>query len=101
VCLPMPGIPQFDDVSHSQSTMFESGKSELQDKHNMNESGTDRDILRSPSGSSHQAGCEPTACRKGIQVSEFLLPFNNLYQACSGPGLREVPVDTFQLSGSR
>jgi len=35
------------------------------------------------------------------QVSEFLLPFNHLYQACSGPGLREVPVDTFQLSGSR
>ena len=24
------------------------------------------------------------------QVSEFLLPFNHLYQACSGPGLREV-----------
>ena len=24
-----------------------------------------------------------------------------LYKACSGPGLREVPVDTFQLSGSR
>ena len=37
----------------------------------------------------------------GNQVSEFLLPFNHLYQACSGPGLREVPVDTFQLSGSR
>ena len=36
----------------------------------------------------------------GHQVSEFLLPFNHLYQACSGPGLREVPVDTFQLSGS-
>ena len=28
-------------------------------------------------------------------------PFNHLYQACSGPGLIEVPVDTFQLSGSR
>jgi len=65
----MPGIPQFDDVSHSQSTMFESGKSELQDKHNMNESGTDQDILRSPSGSSHQAGCEPTACREGIECT--------------------------------
>jgi len=37
----------------------------------------------------------------GNQVSEFLFPFNHLYQACSGPGLREVPVDTFQLSGSR
>jgi len=37
----------------------------------------------------------------GNQVSEFLLPSNHLYQACSGPGLREVPVDTFQLSGSR
>ena len=37
----------------------------------------------------------------GNQVSEFLLPFNHLYQACSGPGLREVLVDTFQLSGSR
>ena len=35
------------------------------------------------------------------QVSEFLLPFNHLYQACSGPGLREVPVYTVQLSGSR
>jgi hypothetical protein len=34
-------------------------------------------------------------------VSEFLLPFNHLYQTCSGPGLREVPVDTFQLSSSR
>ena len=32
----------------------------------------------------------------GNQVSEFLLPFNHLYQARSGPGLREVPVDTFQ-----
>ena len=29
------------------------------------------------------------------------LPFNHFYQACSCPGLREVPVDTFQLSGSR
>jgi len=29
------------------------------------------------------------------------LPRQDLYQACSGPGLREVPVDTFQLSGSR
>ena len=37
----------------------------------------------------------------GNQVSEFLLLLNHLYQACSGPGLREVPVDTFQLSGSR
>ena len=37
----------------------------------------------------------------GNQDSEFLLPFNHLYQACSGPGLREVPVDTFELSGSR
>jgi len=37
----------------------------------------------------------------GNQVSQFLLPFNHLYQACSGPGLREVPVDTLQLSGSR
>jgi len=37
----------------------------------------------------------------GNQVSEFLLPFNRLYQACSGPGLREVPVDASQLSGSR
>jgi len=37
----------------------------------------------------------------GNQVSEFLLPFNHLYQACSGPGLRKVPVDTFQLSDSR
>ena len=37
----------------------------------------------------------------GNQVSEFLLPFNHLYQPCSGPGLREVPVGTFQLSGSR
>jgi len=37
----------------------------------------------------------------GNQVSEFLLPFNHLYQACSGPGLCQVPVDTFQLSGSR
>jgi len=37
----------------------------------------------------------------GNQVLEFLLPFNHLYQACSGPRLREVPVDTFQLSGSR
>jgi len=37
----------------------------------------------------------------GNQVSEFLLPFNHVYHACSGPGLREVPVDTFQLSGSR
>jgi len=36
----------------------------------------------------------------GNQVSEFLLPFNHFYQACSGPKLREVPVDTFQLSGS-
>ena len=35
------------------------------------------------------------------QVSEFVLPFYHLYQACSGPGLREVPVDTFRLSGSR
>jgi len=35
------------------------------------------------------------------QVSEFLLLFNHLYQACSGPGLREVLVNTFQLSGSR
>ena len=35
----------------------------------------------------------------GNQVSEFLVPFNHLHQACSGPGLREVPVDTFQLSG--
>jgi len=35
------------------------------------------------------------------KLSEFQLPFNHLYQACSGPGLREVPVDTFQLSGSR
>jgi len=37
----------------------------------------------------------------GNRVSEFLLPFNHLYQACLGPGLREVPVDTYQLSGSR
>jgi len=37
----------------------------------------------------------------GNQVLEFLFPFNHVYQACSGPGLREVPVDTFQLSGSR
>jgi len=37
----------------------------------------------------------------GNQVSEFLLPLNHLYQECAGPGLREVPVDTFQLSGSR
>ena len=37
----------------------------------------------------------------GDQVSEFILPFNHLYQACSGPGLREVQVDTLQLSGSR
>ena len=38
-----------------------------------------------------------------FQKSSFgiLLPFNHLYQACSGPGLREVLVDTFQLSGSR
>jgi len=27
--------------------------------------------------------------------------FNHLYQACSSSGLREVPVDTFQLSGAR
>ena len=37
----------------------------------------------------------------GNQFAEFLLPCNHLYQACSGPRLREVLVDTFQLSGSR
>jgi len=37
----------------------------------------------------------------GNKLSEFQLPFNHLYQACSGPGLGEVPVYTSQLSGSR
>ena len=32
---------------------------------------------------------------------EFLLSFNHLYQAFSGPGLCEFPVGTFQLPGSR
>jgi len=36
-----------------------------------------------------------------FQLSEFLLAFNHLYQACSGHKLVEVPVDTCQLSGSR
>ena len=35
------------------------------------------------------------------KLSEFQLPFNRLYQACSGPGLDQVPVDTIQLSDSR
>ena len=35
------------------------------------------------------------------KLSEFQLPFNHLYQTCSGPGLDQVPVDTSQLSGSR
>ena len=37
----------------------------------------------------------------GNKLSEFQLPFNHLYQACSGPGLGEVLVHTSQLSGSR
>jgi len=35
------------------------------------------------------------------QFSEFQLPLNHLYQAYSGPGLDQVPVDSSQLSGSR
>jgi len=37
----------------------------------------------------------------GNKLSEFQLPFNHLYQACSGPRLGEVPVYTSQLSGSQ
>jgi len=37
----------------------------------------------------------------GRRVLELMLPFNPLYQACSGPGLCEFPVGTFQLPGSR
>jgi len=35
------------------------------------------------------------------RVFEFLLPSNHLCQACSGPGLCEIPVSTFQLPSSR
>jgi len=38
---------------------------------------------------------------RGRRVLESILPFEHLYQAYSGPGLCEFPVDTFQLPGSR
>jgi len=40
-------------------------------------------------------------CLSGSRVFEFLLPFNHLYQACSGPGLCKIPVGALQLPGSR
>ena len=33
------------------------------------------------------------------RVLEMMLPFNHLYQACSGPRFCEFPVGTFQLPG--
>jgi len=49
-----------------------------------------------PLGRFHLIIPEIRILSSGNEVSEFLFPFNHLYQVCSGPGPREVPVDTFQ-----